>query len=119
MAIKTILAIEDDPEALSLYREHLEEKGYRVFPSPSGVMAMLILEKEPVDLILTDIKMPDVDVKYLLAHLNLHYPKVPILIATAYPEFADLMAKHPNVKGFFVKPLDMERLCETIRGLIA
>jgi len=118
MPQKTILVIEDDVDALALYRDQLEDEGYRVFPSESGVMAMLILDREKVDLILTDIKMPDVDVKYLLSHLNLHFPRIPILIATAYPDYESLKDNHKNVKGFFVKPVNMVELCETIKALI-
>jgi DNA-binding NtrC family response regulator len=112
---KTLMVIEDDKDALYMYKEVLDEAGYRVLACESGLMAMSLLDKDHINLILTDIKMPDVDVTHLLGYLSLHFPKIPIIVATAYPEFEYLLKKQGStVKAFYLKPVDMENLKETI-----
>lgn len=117
--IKTIMVIEDNRDELALYKEELEEAGFKVLACESGLLAMSLLEKEPVHLILSDIRMPDVDVTHLLGYLCLHFPKIPVVIATAYPEYETLTKKRgTTVKAFFLKPLDMSKLKETIIQLV-
>ena len=114
----SLMIIEDDKSALMMYKDMLQESGYNVLACESGVMAMSLLDKENISLILTDIKMPDVDMTHLLGYLSLHFPKIPIVVATAYPEFDYLLKKRGStVKAFFLKPLDIEKLKETILKL--
>ncbi len=113
-----LLIIEDEPDTLALYQETMEEAGFKVFPSKSGVLAITLLETERIQLILTDIRMPDVDMNHLLGYLSLHYPQIPIVIATAYPEYAVLTKKRgTTVKAFFNKPVDLPKLTETLLRL--
>lgn len=115
----TIMVIEDDKDILLMYKDDLEDAGYRVLACESGLMAMSLLDNNPIDLIVTDIKMPDVDVTHLLGYLSLHFPKIPIIVATAYPEFDYLLKKRGStVKAFFVKPVDMNKLLENVAKLL-
>jgi DNA-binding NtrC family response regulator len=115
----TIMVIEDDKDTLLMYKDDLEDAGYRVLACESGLMAMSLLDNDPIDLIVTDIKMPDVDVTHLLGYLSLHFPKIPIIVATAYPEFDYLLKKRGStVKAFFVKPVDMNKLLENVAKLL-
>jgi len=117
---KTIMVIEDDKDSLFMYKEDLEEAGYRVLACESGLLAMSLLDSDSIDLIVTDIKMPDVDVTHLLGYLSLHFPKIPIILATAYPEYEYLLKKRGStVKAFFIKPVDMEKLLESVAKLLA
>lgn len=116
---RNIMVIEDDKETLALYRDFLEDAGYKVLACESGVMAMSLLDHGNVSLILTDIKMPDVDMTHLLGYLSLHFPKIPVIISTAYPEFDYLLKKRGStVKAFFLKPIDCEKVKETIEKLL-
>jgi DNA-binding NtrC family response regulator len=115
----TIMVIEDDKDSLFMYKEDLEEVGYRVLACESGLLAMSLLDNDSVDLIVTDIRMPDVDVTHLLGYLSLHFPKIPIILATAYPEYEYLLTKRGStVKAYFMKPVDMKKLLETIAELL-
>jgi DNA-binding NtrC family response regulator len=112
---KTLMVIEDDQETLVMYKTVLEESGYHVLACESGVKAMSLLDNGKVSLILTDIRMPDVDMNHLLGYLNLHYPKIPVIVATAYAEYSYLLKKPGStVKAFFLKPLDFEKLKKSI-----
>ena len=55
----TILLAEDEAASRLLYFEELSEQGYRVLTAENGLQALGVLEDEKVDLLLTDIKMPD------------------------------------------------------------
>jgi DNA-binding NtrC family response regulator len=111
----TILVIEDDLSQLQLAEEILKEEGYAVLPCKSGIMAMDFLERSSVDLIVSDIRMPDIDMNHLLGYLAIHYARIPVIITTAYPEYEVLVRKSGNtVRDFFQKPLDYERLKTSI-----
>jgi CheY-like chemotaxis protein len=61
MAPKTILLVEDNPLNMKLAVDLLEYGGFRVVRATSGVHALEYLSKEPPDLILLDIRLPDMD----------------------------------------------------------
>jgi DNA-binding response OmpR family regulator len=58
---KRILIIEDDPEMINLARLFLERAGYEVLSAVGGEVGLEVLRNEPVDLVLLDIMMPDMD----------------------------------------------------------
>ena len=57
-AREAILVVDDVPETLELLRRNLEAEGYRVFSAPGVPEALGVLESTPVDLVITDFKMP-------------------------------------------------------------
>ena len=57
----TIMVVDDTPENLNLLKDMLEGKGYRVLAFPNGRTALSAAAKKPPDLILLDIKMPEMD----------------------------------------------------------
>lgn len=59
MAPKHILLAEDDDVLLDVLKTKLEKNGFKVFPVINGVEALNILAKEPIDMVLTDILMPE------------------------------------------------------------
>ena len=56
-----ILLVEDDREMLELVQEHLEGEGHTVTPAGLGAEAIARLKAEPFDIVLTDLRLPDVD----------------------------------------------------------
>lgn len=59
--MKPILIVDDDPGIRALYKRFLAEEGYTVFEAPSAAVACRVLKDTPVDLVLLDIKMKDID----------------------------------------------------------
>ena len=83
---RTILVVDDDPTGRALLREILVEVGYNVLEAEDGEFALELLEKRPVDLLITDRAMPRLDGLELLAKLKEKELSIPSLVISAYGE---------------------------------
>ncbi len=111
--MKTILVVDDDRMILRLAREALkgDSLGYAVRTARNGKDALKIIQSEPVDLVLTDLKMPEMDGYALLSHMNGRHLDIPVIVMTGYgsPEIARLLQR----KGVFdtiEKPFEIDAL---------
>lgn len=82
---ENILIVDDDIKILELLARRLKEFNYHVFKAISVKEALFILKDTPIDLLITDIQMPEVDGIQLLKYANEHYPNMPKLVVTGYP----------------------------------
>jgi CheY-like chemotaxis protein len=81
----TILVVEDDPRVSRSTVAALEELGYRPVAAPSGRDALeAIAREESVDLVITDVMMPEMTGTELAAHLRRSHPEIPVLFVTGY-----------------------------------
>ena len=112
-----ILIVEDDESQRFLYHEELVDEGYEVVLAKNGVEALKCLEESPFDLIVLDIRMPEMNGTEVLGKTSGRYKDIPVIIHTAYPEyrnqFISLMAD-----GFVLKSADLSILKTTIRYLL-
>lgn len=109
----TILYIEDDPASRMLVDRTLRYAGYNVVVAERGLEGIDIARKLPVDLILTDINLPDITGRELTTMLrgDERFSHVPIVALTAaeYGDQRDL-SMAAGITGYLTKPLDVERL---------
>lgn len=82
----TILVVDDEPALRTLSEEMLSRKGYRVLCADGGKQALKILESEVVDLMLSDVIMPEMDGYRLAEEVKKMYPEVKILMASGFAE---------------------------------
>ena len=75
---KTILIVEDETVLRESLAELLEEEGHTVKQAENGKVAYDLILKEPVDLVLTDVRMPEMDGLTLLGHLRQILPQTPV-----------------------------------------
>jgi two-component system, response regulator, stage 0 sporulation protein F len=80
----TILAVDDEPVMRSLLNKILTRDGYMVLVAAGGREAMDILERQRVDIVVSDLKMPEIDGLELLRMVKERYPQVAIIMMTAY-----------------------------------
>jgi CheY-like chemotaxis protein len=81
---RTILCVDDDELGLNIRRLLLESRGYRVLTAISGPDALNLLGREPVDLLLLDYYMPEMNGATVAAEVKKLYPQLPILMLSAY-----------------------------------
>src|SRR3990172_7503830 len=81
---KTILVVDDEKSVRESLNKVLSKEGYRVLEAESGEEALSVCRKEFVNLVLTDLKMPEMDGLELLKALKLLQPDVAVIMMTAY-----------------------------------
>jgi two-component system, cell cycle sensor histidine kinase and response regulator CckA len=88
-----ILLVEDESGIRLLMRNILESAGYQVCEAEEGFQALgLLLQGQPIDLVVTDIRMPRMDGYELAAHMTALGLKVPIVFVTGYIDELDAAA---------------------------
>ncbi len=82
-----VLLVEDEPAVADLTRRALEFGGYAVLVANNGTEALTILAelREPVDLLLTDVMMPDMRGTMLAKRVRVLYPELPVMFVSGYP----------------------------------
>ena len=109
----SILVVDDAPANLQVLAGMLKERGYKVRPAPSGKLALLAAQRDPPDLILLDIKMPEMDGFEVCEHLKAddRLKGIPVIFISALTEQLDKM-KAFAIGGvdYITKPFQMEEL---------
>lgn len=116
-----ILVIDDDKLVLMTLKRLLAKEGYKITTATSGMIALKQIENEEFDLILSDIKMPEMDgvetVRKIREYLKLHAKQpVPEIFITAYAKedvFQQSLAL--NAAGYIEKPFDIKALLGAIK----
>ncbi|REH45826.1 DNA-binding NtrC family response regulator [Tenacibaculum gallaicum] len=108
---ENILIVDDDVHILELLHRHLQSWNYHTYKAVSVKEAVTILRDTSIDLLITDLKMPEVDGFELVKFVSEHYPKLPKLIVTGYPSVQDsLEAIKSGVVAYLTKPFTKEEL---------
>lgn len=119
--MKRILFVDDEPRVLKGLQNALrQERGAwdMVFVG-GGREALAALAASPFDVLVTDIRMPDMDGVALLRAVNADHPRVRCLALSGYAEYAKLQAAESLVERFLLKPCDAELLRQAIRDALA
>jgi two-component system response regulator HydG len=80
-----VLIVDDAPESQELIRRHLESAGYQTYSAPGVQSALQLLESLQIDLLITDLKMPDGNGLELVRHVSENYKGVGVLVVTGFP----------------------------------
>ena len=120
--IGSILAVDDSRSIRELVRFTLEQAGYDVVQASDGDEALEIARDQTVDLVLTDVNMPNLDGISLIKELRElpHYKFVPMLVLTTEsgPE-KKTQGKAAGATGWIVKPFYPDQLIATISKVLA
>lgn len=119
--MKKILVVDDEPAVLFALSEALTDKrrGWQVVTASDGKEAMRALQAEKVHLVVTDLRMPEVDGFELLAHLRRNHPSLPVILMTALGT-AEISARlGADALECLSKPFDVEVLRQKIGDMLA
>lgn len=115
-----LLLVDDDPSLLKLLGMRLESRGFRVTTAASGKEALTRLEAERPDLVLSDMRMDEMDGLALFREIQRRIPGLPVIILTAHGSIPDAVgATREGVFGFLTKPVDRDELFATIEEALA
>jgi len=115
--LKTILIIEDEKSIRQLYQEELEEEGYRVILASDGIDGIYKLRNENVDVVVLDIKMPNIDGRMAFRQIKEIRNDIPIIVNTAYDKYRSDF-EELKADAYVVKSFDLNELKETIKKII-
>ncbi len=114
-----ILIVEDDTELRQLFQKVLTKHGYSVLGAGDGVEALATLDKEYVDLIISDIMMPEMDGYELVRVLRESGSKIPVLMITAKEAFDDMrLGFFSGTDDYMVKPVNVNEMVLRVGALL-
>jgi len=114
---KTILFVDDERQILKSINRLFMDTEYSIFLAESGEEALEILEQEKIDMVISDMRMPNMDGYQLLSKIKEKHPLVLRLILSGYVEEKVVFKALQNnlAKLYLLKPWDNQKLLETIR----
>jgi DNA-binding NtrC family response regulator len=118
MSIERALVVEDDELGRECVAESLAEIGVETRTAKNGRQAIEMLAKEDVDVILSDLRMPEVDGLALLRHAQKNAPTTPFVLMTAFGtlDFA-IQAMRDGAEDILLKPFDPDQLALLLRRI--
>ena len=116
---KKILVVEDDPDIRKILQLFLTEKGFHAKVADHPAHALELLAEEPVDLILSDVRMPGMSGLELLRQLKQRDPEIQLVLMTAYSAVEDAVeAIKLGAADYVEKPIDFRRLERVIAAVL-
>ena len=117
---KNRILVADDEEALrTVLSSELEGEGYNVKSAADGQEAISMLQKLEFDLILLDIKMPNVDGFEVLKFVKEHAPKTKVVMLTGFADLKNAIeSKKLGAEDFVSKPYDLVDLLTTVERVL-
>tara|TARA_R110002167_G_scaffold134051_17_gene319441 strand:+ start:7332 stop:8657 length:1326 start_codon:yes stop_codon:yes gene_type:complete len=113
---ENILLVDDDIDILELLQRHLQSMDYHTYKAVSVKEALYILRDTFIDLLITDIQMPEVDGLQLLKFADEHYPEMPKLVITGYPSVNGALDTFKSgATDYLTKPFTKEELKQAVR----
>lgn len=111
-----ILVVDDDPGLLRLLTIRLRSQKYEVEPAPSAAEALATVTRFRPDLVITDLRMAQMDGIALLKELQRRWPSLNVILLTAHGTIPDAVkATQSGAFAFLTKPVEKEHLLEEVR----
>ncbi len=110
-----ILVVDDAPTAIDILQRNLESKGYRVFIASNVADALKILESAPIDLVITDYKMPRISGLDLVRHIRANFYETEVIMVTGYASVKGAVeAVKMGADEYLPKPFTDEELFSAV-----
>jgi len=113
--MRRVLLVEDDASLRSVMSYHLRKAGYEVAEAPDGARALDAVAEQAFDLVLTDIRMPQMDGLDLLRQLRARDLDVPVVMLTAFGTIHDAVeAMRSGACDYLTKPVEKDQLLHAV-----
>ena len=115
----TLLVVDDDRSMRRTLVELLDAHGYATLGSSSAAEALEVLQTRPVDLVITDLRMPGMKGQELLAECREIFPEIPVIAITAFGSVQDAVAlTRAGAAGYLEKPFATQALLDALEGAL-
>ena len=117
---RTILVVDDEKYIREGLVAALELEGYTGLQAENGRLAWDIINSEPVDMVITDLRMPDMSGSDLLKKIYTTYPTIPVVVLTGHGTIEDAVTAMQNgAVDFLTKPVNLDHLSVLIKRSLA
>jgi response regulator RpfG family c-di-GMP phosphodiesterase len=112
-----VLCVDDEPNILSSLRRQLRSLGCRILTADGGAEALELLRHEPIDVIVSDMRMPQMDGTELLEHVHRGWPGVVRILLTGHADIKASVAaiNRGRIDRYMNKPWDEQELTSAVR----
>lgn len=115
MSQPKVLVVEDDVSLREALSDTLQLAGYSVSSTADGTTALDALERERIDVVVSDVQMEPMDGSALLRTIKKQYPQLPVILMTAYGTIQKAVeAMHDGATDYIVKPFEIDALVTLI-----
>jgi DNA-binding NtrC family response regulator len=119
MGNQKIMVIDDENIVGTMIKSSFEPDGYEVEPFLDPVPALARLKEEKFDVVITDLKMKDIDGMEVLKSIKKDYPQIKVIMITAFASMdAAVEAFRKSVDDFFAKPVKIADLKAAIKKML-
>ncbi len=119
MGLAPILVVDDESEMRSALSHALTRDGFAVESAANGTKALLKIKKEPVSLVITDLKMPEMSGMEVLGAVKKIAPEIPVIVITAYGSIHNAVeAMQAGAADYLLKPFSFETLGSTVKRVL-
>ncbi len=117
----TLLFVDDEPNILSALRRLFHGKGYRLLLAEGGEKGLELLEREPVDLVVSDMRMPGMDGARFLEQVRARWPGIVRILLTGYADISSTIAaiNRGEIYRYVAKPWDDNDIVLIVRDALA
>ena len=113
-----VLIVDDDLDALEMMQDLFETKGYVSLTARNGLEALEVIKNQEPDIILSDIRMPEMDGMQLLRVLTKDYPHIPVIMITAHGTIQTAVeAMKIGAKDYILKPLSLDEILTKVERI--
>lgn len=120
MAKLTVLLVDDSHDMLELLRRNMDLLGLDSLATDNVVEAIEIIEHSTIDLIITDLNIPEIGGIQLVRYVTQHFPDKPILVITGYPSVEGAVeVMKLGALEYLIKPFTFEELEGTLQKVLA
>ena len=115
-----VLIIDDTEEVLSALCKFFKQKQYQVISATNGLdgLKMIESEKDHLDLIITDLVLPNISGVAVISIVKKKFPGLPVIAITGWGEHPEALAKEANADLVMEKPFKLPELEKAARKLI-
>ncbi len=116
---RSILVVDDELLIRDLLYDFFSSQGWSISVAENGERAIEVLGNRPFDIVLSDIKMPEMDGLVLTAELRKSHPELPVVLMTGYPSVDSAVAAlRSRVFDYVIKPFNIHQLYKTVESAV-
>jgi len=115
----SILLVDDSYDMLEVLHRQLGALQYTTFQASAVSDAIDILQNSPVDLLITDMRMPGLDGMHLVKYAKMHFPDIPVLVITGFPSVSGAVeAVKSGAMDYLSKPFTANELKAAVEKIL-